>query len=1287
MSDNESYTDELFDREDVGISDAETDLTSTNLSRDGNFDAEKAIECDDADIEDLGHLFGGNALPPDYYQSTVEDFNDDKFRSRNYSEGTKILKLICENLWREFCTKVLQRDAQKCFECIHEEFSIRLPYKFLEWRLNQKVGKDGRRLKGVQKFSSLDTYWKVFRLAFQDAVGEKLDHRLGHSMQNALRKLAEQYKLSYEKRMNRCMSIEDLKEQNQTTIATTEKTFKLGEMRVLAVLYTLLLSPAGARPMSILKMTFGDLSFAKARDPEGGPAQILIRFSLRFTKTWLGPKATKTHPLPEHFLGSSFLLSTHVFLLGLIFHHRAFRAPDLTSPEQLDLLEIHPGERELSLPLKKDIQGVFLFRKIIKTVTGYEMSAEQIPYSVVSRMLRIIGEILGREHPTISYSLRYNAGNALDRSPHVSDALRNLILGHAESRTFQNHYLGREIAVDTSAIVQGLEPKQSMMIQATSLGHSASKRRPRHLTDEQLREINSHPAVVRLQKEVQQHVRGSEECSKAIKELGKVKFRLRNEERDKMRDEWTAEQAVDDIQRQLHGIGFKPPAENASTTSQGQEQKRLTEALNVPPSKKVEEYFPQRNEAISAIMAYCRVYEGPPSQRHRAEPVEPIQQANDVGSKNETLKDVLLKSVMVDDAVKRPRKCFVCCGNALRRDFNDSGFLTLTADFYSSSDLNKHFRRFHLQNLQEGQTIECPACSVLLEHKQEFLTHAQVVHGIHLRVGNSYEADSQKRNGGIGCDNDRRGRKREAESSTLVAQDHSRNSRNSANHTDRSSHNTNKRQRLDCDPPREVRSISRRDNEQRGRKRQAEKWTPTTQNDSLGPTTSARRTDRSGHRANKRQRLDCDPPREVRSISRRTEHDVKSCPATTEANDVDDGNNRLSKRQKRTSYLAPKALQPKFMEGDSHTVLSDDSLARSSRHPSKRASMDENRPNPRRRTVGRPRAGLTRREFSHADTENPIEATSDSDRARAARRYQPSISLSTESSDYDTRRATTGNSTMPDPVQTKGGRTRMAFTHEQNTFLIQLRNTELAGRRLSWTEIHQRFCKKYPERSKNTLQVHYSTKLRSVAKSWANINGEGSKQVALFWLLQTFEVSLQQTTVGGTEQKLGVGELMNEKVAMPGRCNQWDRLDASASDGRKVIASYSDLRELRASHSFGEYSSEKWLLQAIILPITIDVVLPKRLGVAPGGSAWLREAPFGSGRLPVAHGMLSVAQGGSWGLREGSWGLSETELQYLSEARPLRSVGAMPKLEAAWASGIIERECPSQFGMKLSFRQ
>jgi hypothetical protein len=86
------------------------------------------------------------------------------------------------------------------------------------------------------------------------------------------------------------MTIDDLKDQLETTITTTEKLFDLGELRILIVLFLLLLSPFGSRPTAILRLRFGDVRVILARDPEGGPHKLLARFSPEFTKTYLGIK-------------------------------------------------------------------------------------------------------------------------------------------------------------------------------------------------------------------------------------------------------------------------------------------------------------------------------------------------------------------------------------------------------------------------------------------------------------------------------------------------------------------------------------------------------------------------------------------------------------------------------------------------------------------------------------------------------------------------------------------------------------------------------------------------------------------------------------------------------------------------------------------------------------------------------------------------------------------------------------------------------------------------------------
>jgi hypothetical protein len=92
----------------------------------------------------------------------------------------------------------------------------------------------------------------------------------------------------------------------------------------------------------------------------------------------------------------------------------------------------------------------------------------------------------------------------------MSEALRNLALGHANSGPFQRHYLGRQVAADTWAILRGQKPQQALMKQACSVGHSISKRRPTDLTPEQAASVNTDPIIRRLQRELQDLRQGSE---------------------------------------------------------------------------------------------------------------------------------------------------------------------------------------------------------------------------------------------------------------------------------------------------------------------------------------------------------------------------------------------------------------------------------------------------------------------------------------------------------------------------------------------------------------------------------------------------------------------------------------------------------------------------------------------------------------------------------------------------------------------------------------------------------
>ncbi|KAJ5015542.1 hypothetical protein K4K57_012998 [Colletotrichum sp. SAR 10_99] len=591
-----------FSAEDLFDLDDGDDLDTNTTDIEGNAGVNDCI-----DIHDPNQLFGGNLRPPEYYRQAVAGLNLSALKHRNYKPNTRQRLEDIQNRWRLYC-EVLKRDPQQCYESL----DINLIYNFFDWVLCQKVGKDGRRMRGVKKISALNTYWKYFLVAYNIAVGHKIDSRLADSMKNGLKLLAETYGLSQQRRPNRCMTIDDLKKQIEETLSTTRKSFKLGELRILAVLFLLLLSPAGSRPLAILQLRYRDIRVVLKRDPEGGPHNILIHFTEAFTKTYLGEKDEKTFPIPETLYDPSLLLSPHVFLLGILFRHQAFRSPLLTSPHQLDSLDIEPGELEMRLPLKKEMDDVYVFRRAIETVAGYEISpSERITYAMMAAWIKRIGQILGFEYSTIAYSLRYNAGNEFDENVNVSAALRNLVMGHANSDPFRKHYLGRHVRVDLWGILRGQKPQQALVKQACSIGHSISKRRPIDLTAAQVASISTHPLIRRLAKRINELPRRSKDRKEAQRQMRNEKQRLKREKLQETREKWTDEQAVADIQSQLQGKGFvKSVAVHRPCPPQRPAQKRLLKALTAPLVMTLEAQYRRRDNAIDAIVAYCTVQEG-----------------------------------------------------------------------------------------------------------------------------------------------------------------------------------------------------------------------------------------------------------------------------------------------------------------------------------------------------------------------------------------------------------------------------------------------------------------------------------------------------------------------------------------------------------------------------------------------------------------------------------------------------------------------------------------------------
>ncbi|KAH7141593.1 hypothetical protein B0J13DRAFT_623950 [Dactylonectria estremocensis] len=370
-------------------------------------------------------------------------------------------------------------------------------------------------------------------------------------------------------------------------------------------------------------------------------------------------------------------------------------------------ISIIPGPNALST----DKEHLGSYRKQVETISQLHAEFPEILNEVNTRMgIRTI------KNPTGDKTFTEDILK-IERSD-ISKSLRNLALDHANSVPFQKHYLGREVCADTWGILRGQKPQQALIRQACSIGHSISKRRPTDLTVEQAASVNTHPLIKRLERDFRELRQGSEKYKEARHKVRNEKQNLKRALKQQIRDEWTAEQAVDDIERQLQGIGFaKQAAVDTSCRPQRPAQKRLVEALTAPLSNTLEGQFRRRDNAINAVSAYYVVEEGPTVRRTNTSSAYPSGRAVIGEPPAESPLHVVLMSVFVKTKQERPRRCFICVGKALTLAGDDGAVQDLIHEFYTSGGLTKHLRRKHLSNLLDGDKIQCHVCDSHLTTK------------------------------------------------------------------------------------------------------------------------------------------------------------------------------------------------------------------------------------------------------------------------------------------------------------------------------------------------------------------------------------------------------------------------------------------------------------------------------------------------------------------------------------------------------------------------------------------
>ncbi|CEO59611.1 hypothetical protein PMG11_04283 [Penicillium brasilianum] len=724
---------------------------SSDDSNDEQYDADLTEpDFDEDQLKDPGdvaQLFADNEHSPDYYLQQLSEFDESVYTREDYSKGTTALLDQVEARWKQFCT-CLRKDPEQEFQ----KLSIAILHTFLDWALNLRRGKNGRRLPGIKRKSSLETFWKVFRLVFERATSEKIGSQMNRQMRRVIRKLARKHKLSWKGREKSTMFVEDLTMVVETAISTTKKKFGHGRHRIELCLFLQLAGLTANRPGAVLSLRYRHIRVSLLRDPQGGPHRILIEFKFEYTKGFLGAKDENTYILPEIIFDPSLVLSPHVFLLGLLFADRAFKRVEgeevLTSTGQLPRLQIRDGCNELPLLLDPTLDDVPVFRQTERSLQGIGISAHKcLPYSTLLPWVKSIGTITGFRQVARPYSLRYGAGKALDNSGAVSDSLRNLIMHHADTRTFLKYYLDRRIDKNLPAIIRGLNPDDDIMHAACRMSRTIDPDRPQELTTAQASSVNEWPEITaliqrrdairqQLNRPLSQH-RGSpiyESYQKLNQEINSARERARNTLLLQVQQKYDQEQPMLEVQRQLSETKL---AETLTTKLRHTEelpepQKRLIKCLLTLPSPTLDQEMCRRTEAIDAVAAYCQFEEGitcrlPQNKRVESNVAE-NSYVDDQKLRSETIEVNAESASPLENAIRsvtkdhRPLFCFICVGQ------QNLALKKRVQQFSSHGDVSKHIKRKHLQNLASSTVIACNVCDQKFPEVMHFQRHANDSH-------------------------------------------------------------------------------------------------------------------------------------------------------------------------------------------------------------------------------------------------------------------------------------------------------------------------------------------------------------------------------------------------------------------------------------------------------------------------------------------------------------------------------------------------------------------------------
>ncbi|KAG9229617.1 hypothetical protein BJ875DRAFT_445798 [Amylocarpus encephaloides] len=208
-------------------------------------------------------------------------------------------------------------------------------------------------------------------------------------------------------------------------------------------------------------------------------------------------------------------------------------------------------------------------------------------------------------------------------------------------------------------------------------------------------------------------------------EIVNLRQRLRAALLKQVRDAWDREHPVNEVELQLAGLEFSdaPEAKVIQLPEMPSIQKRLVETVMTLPGSTVKEEFRRRNAAIDAVTAYCHFQEGGTVDMPRGRRLTQAQGSSSHLMVTDAEKQALSAAMLLVFKEKRPTICFVCLGEK-SLPVEKRVYL-----FATPGDLTKHFKRKHLANIRQGDSIMCKVYRMSLEYKMYLQNHTARIHG------------------------------------------------------------------------------------------------------------------------------------------------------------------------------------------------------------------------------------------------------------------------------------------------------------------------------------------------------------------------------------------------------------------------------------------------------------------------------------------------------------------------------------------------------------------------------